>query len=360
MRKQLLALAATLLTSIGLAGCGDDQGPSSNARPKIGVILPDSATSNRWEHADRRYLQAAFEAADVDYDIQNAQGDKDAFLTLAERMITDKVSVLMIVNLDSVSGKTVLDKAAAAGVATIDYDRLTLGGGARYYVSFDNVMVGTLLGEGLVSCLSELKVDAPLIAQLNGAPTDNNATLLKQGYDAVLQPRFDSGAYVKGPDHAVPDWDNTQAGAIFAQDLAATKGRINGVVAANDGLANAAISVLRRHGLNGRVPVTGQDATIEALRNILAGDQCMTVYKAVKQLADAAADLAVGLAKGTAPPTEQSIRDTVSGRDVPAVLLTPKAIFKDNVKDVIADGYHSQEEVCKGVFAALCADAGIG
>ncbi|HET9516953.1 MAG TPA: substrate-binding domain-containing protein, partial [Actinoplanes sp.] len=350
---------AALLISTGLAACNADSDPSSNARPKIGVILPDSATSNRWEQADRKYLQAAFEAADVDYDIQNAQGDKDAFLTLAERMITDKVSVLMIVNLDSISGKAVLDKAATAGIATIDYDRLTLGGGARYYVSFDNILVGTLLGEGLISCLTDLDVPAPLIAQLDGAPTDNNATLLKQGYGAVLNPRFDSGAYVKGPDHAVPDWDNAQAGVIFAQDLAAAKNKINGVVAANDGLANAVISVLKRHGLNGRVPVTGQDATLEALRNILAGDQCMTVYKAVRQLADAAADLAVGLAKGTAAPTTQSIRDTVSGRDVPAVLLTPKAIFKEDVKDVIADGYHSREEVCKGVFAALCADAGI-
>jgi D-xylose transport system substrate-binding protein len=363
MRRKMLALAAAGLLATGsMAACdngsGSDSGASSG-KPKIGVILPDSATSNRWEQADRKYLEAAFKAADVDYDIQNAQGDKNAFLTLADQMIISKVSVLMIVNLDSGSGKAVLDKAAAAGVATIDYDRLTLNGGARYYVSFDNTAVGKLQGEGLVRCLTDMKAVKPLVAELNGSPTDNNATLFKQGYDSVLQPKFDSGEYAKGPDNSVPEWDNTQAGTIFEQDLTSTKGKIDGVLAANDGLANAVISVLKKNKLNGKVPVTGQDATIEGLQNILAGDQCMTVYKAVKQEADAAADLAIGLAKGQTSTTTQTVKDTESGKDVPAVLLTPKAIFKGNVQDVITDGYHTKEEVCKGTFAALCTEAGI-
>jgi D-xylose transport system substrate-binding protein len=362
MRKGMLALAAAgLLATTSTAACGNDSrsGTRSSAGPVIGVILPDSASSNRWEQADRRYLKAAFDAAGVDSDIENAQGDKNSFLTLGEQMISNKVSVLMIVNLDPGSGKAVLDRAAEAGIATIDYDRLTLDGGANYYVSFDNAAVGKLQGEGLVRCLTDRKAVKPLIAQLNGSPTDHNATLLKQGYDSVLRPKVDSGEYVEGPDNSVPDWDTTQAGTIFEQDLRSTKGKIDGVLAANDGLANAVIATLKKKRLNGKVPVTGQDASITGLQNILAGDQCMTVYKAFKQEADAAAELAIGLAKGDSRPTTETVRDTESGKDVPAVLLTPKAVFKENVQDVITDGFHTREEVCKGIFAALCSEAGV-
>jgi D-xylose transport system substrate-binding protein len=359
----MIALAAVGMLATGsMAACGDsgtDNGGSTTAKPKIGVILPDSATSNRWEQADRKYLEAAFKTAGVDYDIQNAQGDKNAFQTLADQMITSKVNVLMIVNLDSGTGKAVLDKAKTAGVATIDYDRLTLNGGAQYYVSFDNTAVGKLQGEGLVKCLTDMKAVKPVIAELNGSPTDNNATLFAQGYDGVLNPKYESGEYVKGPNQSVPDWDNATGGTIFEQMLTQAKGKINGVLAANDGLANAVISVLRKNKLNGKVPVTGQDATVEGLQSILAGDQCMTVYKAVKQEADAAAELAVGLAKGENKPVTGSVRDTESGKDVPAVLLVPKPIFKDSVKDVVTDGFVTREELCTGTFAALCTANGI-
>ncbi len=144
MRRVLTTLAVAGLAAGTLVACGEDAG-GGEARPaKIGVILPDSASSNRWETADRRYLEAAFKAAGVEYDIQNAQGDKAAFQTIADQMIINGVTVLMIVNLDSGTGKAVLDKAKGQGVATIDYDRLTLGGSAEYYVSFDNVQVGKL------------------------------------------------------------------------------------------------------------------------------------------------------------------------------------------------------------------------
>src|SRR5690606_5993621 len=285
MRKGILAIgAAAAALSLGLTACGGQSGDTaaqgdgaSTAKPgKIGVILPDSKSSARWETADRKYLQEAFEAAGVEYDIQNAQGDKTQFQTIADQMITNGATVLMIVNLDSGTGKAVLEKAKSQGVATIDYDRLTLGGSASYYVSFDNVKVGQVQGEGLVKCLTEKKVEKPVIAELNGSPTDNNATLFKQGYDGVLQPKYDSGEYVKGPDQWVPDWDNTQAGTIFEQMLT-QQPDIAGVLAANDGLGNAVISILKKQKLNGKIPVTGQDATVQGLQNILAGDQCMTV-----------------------------------------------------------------------------------
>lgn len=365
MRKGILGLtaaSAVLLTS--LAACGDDKkddpaAPAAEKKAgKIGVILPDSKSSARWETADRKYLKAAFDAAGVESDIQNAQNDKTAFQTIADQMLTSGATVLMIVNLDSGTGKAVISKAKAQGVPVVDYDRLTLGGGAEYYVSFDNTKVGTLQGEGLAKCLADKKASKPIVAYLNGAPTDNNATLFKSGYDGVLKPKFDSGEFVKGPDQAVPEWDNTKAGTIFEQMLT-SQPKIGGVLAANDGLGNAAIAVLKKQKLNGQVPVTGQDATVQGLQNILAGDQCMTVYKAIKQEADAGAKLAIALAKGEKGEANGTTKDVESGKDVPSVLLEPQAIFKDNVKTVVDDGFVTKEELCKGDFAKLCADNGI-
>ncbi len=360
MRKTILVMTAGLLALSGLAACGKSGNNTGAAKtPKIGVILPDSKSSARWETADRKYLKAAFEAAGVAYDIQNAQNDKSAFQTIADQMIANGATVLMIVNLDSGSGKAVLDKAKSQGIATIDYDRLTLGGSAAYYVSFNNVAVGTLQGNGLVKCLTDKGAKNPVIAELNGSPTDNNATLFKQGYDSVLKPKYDSKEYTKGPDQSVPGWDNTTAGTMFQQMLTGAGGKIDGVLAANDGLGNAAIQVLKTNHLNGKVPVTGQDATVQGLQNILVGDQCMTVYKAIKQEADAAAGLAVSLAKGEKKTLADTVHDPDGNRDVPSVLLTPKAIYFDSVKDVVADGFVTKQELCTADFAAKCTEAGI-
>ncbi|GAA3780069.1 sugar ABC transporter substrate-binding protein [Streptomyces phyllanthi] len=363
MRKGLLLTTASVALVSSLTACGGSSSSSSDSgsdaeKPKIGVILPDSKSSARWETADRKYLSEAFKAAGVEYDIQNAQGDKQEFQTIADQMITSGVNVLVIVNLDSGTGKAVLDKAKAQGVATIDYDRLTLGGSAQYYVSFDNTAVGKLQGEGLSKCLSDMKAKKPIVATLNGSPTDNNATLFAEGYNSVLDPKYKSGEYVKGPDQSVPDWDNAQAGTIFEQMLT-SEPKIGGVLAANDGLGNAAIAVLRKQNRNGEVPVTGQDATVQGLQNILAGDQCMTVYKAVKKEADATAKLAISLAKGEKGETNATVEDPEGKRKVAAVLETPVAIYKDNVKDVVDDGFVTKEELCKGKYAALCAKAGI-
>jgi D-xylose transport system substrate-binding protein len=363
MRRRFLSLIATMAAlTLMLAACGgnDDNGGTSSGgggkTPKVGVILPDTKSSARWETADKPLLEQAFKAAGVQYDIQNAQGDKTQFQTIADQMITNGANVLMIVNLDSGTGKAVLDKAKSQGVATIDYDRLTLNGGAQYYVSFDNVAVGTLQGEGLAKCLEAKGKKSGNIVYLNGSPTDNNATLFKEGYDGVLSKM---SQYKKVADQSVPDWDNQQAGTIFEQMYTKEKGKIDGVLAANDGLGNAAIAILKKNNANGEVPVTGQDATVQGLQNILSGDQCMTVYKAVKQEADAAAKLAVGLAKGEQQTAPDTIKDPESGREVPSVLLKPVSITFDNINDVLADGYVTKEQVCTGSFAAKCTEAGI-
>ena len=370
MRKGLFALAAVgLLVTGSTAACGKDKSSDSGSSSsgstaassdaQVGIILPDTKSSARWGTADPTFLKAAFAAAGVNVDIQNAQGDATQFGTIADGMIAKKVKVLIIVNLDSGSGKAVLTKAHQAGIATIDYDRLTLGGGADYYVSFDNVKVGELQGQGLLDCLTADKAVKPVVAELNGSPTDNNATLFAQGYNSVLDPKYADGTLVKGPNQSVPQWDNAQGGTIFEQMLTSNK-NIKGVLAANDGLGNAAIAVLKKNKLNGQVPVTGQDATVQGLQNILVGDQCMTVYKAIKKEADAASELAIAIVKGGKPTTATgTITDPVSKKQVPSVLLIPQAITKATVKDVITDGFVTKDDVCTAAFVKACTAAGI-
>lgn len=361
------AIAGLAAAGLLVAACGGSSGggssssaapesssaapESSSAAPapttaKVGVILPDSASSARWETADRPFLEQAFQAAGVEYDIQNAEGDKAKFATIADQMLASGINVLMLVNLDSPSAAAVIKKADEQGVPTIDYDRLTLGGGAQYYVSFDNVAVGTKIGEGLVTCMQNNGNDSGPVVLLNGSPTDNNATLFKEGYEKVIK---DAG-YTIAADQSVPDWDNTQAGTIFEQIYTEVGGDLIGVASANDGLGGAAIAVLERNGVAGEIPVTGQDATDEGLQRVLLGTQCMTVYKAIKAEADAAAALAVALAKGEIPTADGlatgTVVDTETGAEVKSVLLVPVAVFPENVKDVIADGFTTYDRVC--------------
>ena len=364
-RKHGLVLVGVLGMAMSLTACGGDDsaedngggsgdnGGSSEVSGKIGVILPDTKSSVRWESADRPALEAAFEAAGVEYTIQNAEGSADTMTTIADSMLTEGVTVLAIVNLDSESGAAIQEKAASQGVKTIDYDRLTLGGSADVYVSYDNNKVGALQGQGLADCLGE--VDANLI-YLNGSPTDNNATLFAAGAHSVLD---EIPTYTQAAEQAVPDWDPDQAVTIFEQLYTQVDGDVQGVYAANDGLAGAVIATLEKNGVNGEVPVTGQDATVEGLQNILSGDQCMTIYKSAKGEAEALADAAIALASGEEPESNGSTRDDEGGRDVPSVLLDPVSITKDNVSEVIDDGGQTAADVCTGEFAALCEEAGI-
>jgi len=352
--------AAGVLTLAGAAACtGDVNAETGRNGTMVGVILPDTSTSQRWGSDDPKLLKAAFDAAEVPVDIQNAQGSAAEFRAIADRMIAGGAKVLVIVSLDAASGKAVLDRARSAGVATIDYDRLTLNGDADYHVSFDNEQVGRLQGQGLVKCLKARGVDTPRIAYLNGAPTDNNATLFRTGYDSVLQPLFDDGSYLKGPEQSVPRWDNDLGRFIFDQMLSDSAGHIDGVLAANDGLGNAAITILKRGRVNGKVPVTGQDATVQGLQNILAGDQCMTVYKPIKKEADAAAKLAISIFKDQPAKVDGRVKDPESGGYVPAVLLAPTAIYKKDIGAVIKDGFVDKQTVCAGAFGRFCRRNGI-
>src|SRR3954451_14419005 len=366
-RSKLSALAAIAVMSLAFvaAGCGSSKKSntssstsstsSSGKAGKVAVLLPDTKSSVRWETQDRRYLDQAFTAAGVDHTIVNAQGDPATQASQADQAITNGAKVILLVDLDPGSGAAIIKKDHNQGVKVIDYDRLTLGGGADYYVSFDNESVGKLQGEGLVKCLQGKT--APTVAELNGSPTDNNATLFANGYNSVLDPLYSSGKLKKGPNQSVPDWDNQKALTIFEQMLQQTGNKIDGVLAANDGLANSVISALNARKL-GKIPVTGQDATAQGIQHILAGEQCMTVYKAVRAEADAASKLAISLAKGEKPTTNATTANKAT--QTPSVLLKPVAVTTANIKDtVIADGFLTPKEICTGKYAAACKKAGI-
>jgi D-xylose transport system substrate-binding protein len=366
--RRTLALGACAMFAGGMVACGsDDKSDSSSSSSsssggggkvgKVAVLLPDTKSSVRWETQDRRYLDQAFKAAGIPHTIVNAQADPATQRSQADQAITNGAKVILLVDLDPGSGAAIIQAAHNRNVKVIDYDRLTLGGGADYYVSFDNEAVGKLQGQGLVKCLAAGKAAKPVVAELNGSPTDNNATLFANGYNSVLNPQYSSGKLTKGPNQSVPDWDNQKALTIFEQMLQQKNNKIDGVLAANDGLANSVISAIRARKLKS-IPVTGQDATAEGIQHILAGEQCMTVYKAVKREADAASKLAIALAKGQKPTTTDTADN--KGTKTPSVLLQPVAVTKANIKNtVIKDGYLEKKDICIGRFAAPCKEAGI-
>jgi D-xylose transport system substrate-binding protein len=360
-----LTLGVCAIAAVGVAACGSSNNNKSSTSggsssggakaDKVAVLLPDTQSSVRWETQDRRYLDAAFKAAGVPHTIVNAQGDPATQRSQADQALTNGAKVILLVDLDPGSGAAIINTAHARGAKVIDYDRLTLGGNADYYVSFNNETVGKLQGEGLAKCLSS--ASKPTVAELNGSPTDNNATLFANGYNSVLDPLYSSGKFKKGPNQSVPEWDNQKALTIFEQMLQRTGNKIDGVLAANDGLANSVISALNARKL-GKKPVTGQDATAEGIQHILAGEQCMTVYKPIKQEADAAGKLAIALAKKQTPTAGDSTPN--KGKTTPSVLLTPISVTKANIQDtVIKDGFLKASDVCQGKYKQFCTSAGI-
>jgi D-xylose transport system substrate-binding protein len=370
--KRLALLAAGLGLTLAVSACGanqespqsDDQGSdtaSSGEGVPVGVILPETASSARWEGFDKPMLEAALKAEGLDPHIENAQGDVQKFASLADGMINDGVKVLIIASINSELGGTVAQKANAQGIPTIDYDRLNLGGSSDYYVSFDNVKVGELQGQGLADALKDKK--GAKVIEIEGAPTDNNATLFYNGQQNILKPLYEDGSLDLLQSQPIDNWDNQKGGTTFEQIFTSHGSKVDGVVAANDGLAGAVITVLKKYKLNGKVPVTGQDATADGLKAILSGDQYMTVFKPIKQEAEATAKLAAALAKGDKAAADKIATDEsddpTGKRKVKSVLLEPFLITKADVKRVIDEGYVTAEEVCTGEMKAACTEAGI-
>jgi D-xylose transport system substrate-binding protein len=337
---------------------------AGKGKGKIAVILPDTTTSARYTEFDAPYLKEAFAKAGVPSSkviIQNAQGSDSTQLTDAQSDITNGAAVLIVDPLDSGVGAQIEKYAAQHGATSIDYDRLTLGGTRNYYVSFNNVEVGKLIGDGMVSCVQQWGVKKPNMIVMKGDPTDNNATLFAQGYLSVLNPKFKSG-WTKAAEPA-GTWDPPTAKTEFQQAFTAHKG-VNSVLVPNDENAAPIISYLKTLNVKpDSFPVTGQDATLVGLQNILSGYQCGTAYKPIYLEAQAAAALAIYLNAGETPPSSLvngTTQDTKANKAVKSVLLKPEWVTPKNMaKTVIADKFVPASQLCKGSYAKDCSKYGI-
>ena len=347
--------AMAQLKSVAAAGKG-----------KIGVLLPDTTTSTRYTTFDAPYLTQAFQAAGLgasDFKIDNAQGSASTMQTQADADITEGATVLLVDALDSGSGAAIEANATAKGVKVIDYDRLVKGGASgRIYVSFDNVKVGQLIGQGMVDCISSWNVSKPNILVMDGDPTDNNATLFAQGYNGVLKSHFDGGDYVKVGEPA-GTWTPSVAQTTFSQQYTAHS-NINAVVTPNDDNANAVIAYLQSKQIPAKTfPTTGQDASLPGLQNILKGYQCGTVYKPIYLEAQGAAAAAIYLRAGQTPPSglvNNTTQDTTANAAIQSVLLTPVWVTSANMAaTVVKDKAVKVSDLCISAVASACTAAGI-
>ena len=364
-------LGSALVLALGgvAAGCGDDdEGTTETAASgeqgggKIALLLPESKTT-RYESADRPFFEAKVQELCPDCEIiySNAHQDAAKQVQQAEAAIPQGAEVLVLDPVDSGSAGGIVQRAKQSDIPVISYDRLVLNADVDYYISFDNEKVGQLQGESLIEALGG-SGEGKTIVMINGSPQDNNAKLFKQGAHSVLD---ESGVEI-AKEYDTPDWSPDKAQQQMEQAITAV-GKENidavyAVYAANDGTGGGAIAAMKGGGLDPtEIPVTGQDAELAAIQRILVGEQYMTVHKAIKPEAEAAAELAVALVRGEAVP-EGLVNNTVNNeqKDVDSILLDPIAVTKDNVKDtIVADEFHKVADLCAGEYADACAEAGI-
>jgi D-xylose transport system substrate-binding protein len=347
--------ALTVIVAAGLlvaAASARVSSPTKQAASiKACALLPDTTSSTRYQLFDAPYLKAAFRKAGIAATVVNARGDAQKQKSQAQQCLAQGAKVILLDQLDPVSGASITNLAVSQKAKVIDYDRLVVGSKASYYVSFNNVTVGKFQGKGLVAGLKAKRTYSkhPVIAELNGDVKDNNAKLFKQGYDSILNPLYKNGTFKKAKSgDQYTDWSATKARTIFDQMLAQNANKINGVLAANDGLAGAVIASLKAHGL-GKIPLTGQDATPTGVQFILAGWQTGTVYKSVRKEANAAAAAAIAIIKGK---PVKGVNGKVSGTK--SILLQPVWITKANYKLLFTDGFLKRGQVCIGQYAKYC------
>jgi D-xylose transport system substrate-binding protein len=386
----LLVVAVVAVLALAAAGCGGDDegggdgtategdGGGGGGEGSIWVLLPDSATSPRWETDDRRYFQEAFTEADIEFNIVNAEGDAQQQQAQAEQAIADGASVIVLVSIDTGSGATIIDQAIEADVQVVEYDRFNTGGqGGAAYVSFDNVQVGAKMAEELEPAIDALGVDKPGVVMLNGGEEDNNSFQFRAGYAETVEARADAGDWTIVADQHVPGWGaNGEGQTIMEQILVDANNKVDAVFAANDNLAQQSINALEAAGV-GPVPVSGQDASAAGMQNILLGNQTVSVYKPIQDEAGVAAAVALALRAGedfeaaatsyesplasggasvsiigidaeTGEATESAEGDGV----IPYVALVPIAVTAENMADtVIADEFRTIAEICTGDVA---------
>jgi D-xylose transport system substrate-binding protein len=367
MRKAVLSatVVGAAALAFGVAGCSSSS--SSNASSsstsasgvQIGIILPDTVSSARYVNADAPALAAECKAKGLNCDIQNAQGSTSTQQSLADKMLnTEHVQVLILDPLNTTVGASIEKEAHAAGVKTIDYDRLDTGASPDYYVSYNNTQVGQLQGQALVAAAKAQNITNPDVAILDGSTTDHNAVLFNQGYMSVLNPLFKGGSWKESGEQWVANWDNPTAGTDF-MSMYNKDHNINVVMVANDGMANAVIQDLKNLGIAGKVVVSGQDASAAGLQNILSGDQSFSIYKAAKGEAVPAVDLADEIINGKVTSAFSSVTDPTDGQSVKSILATPVVITKANVDAPIKGGDDKLSDVCTPAFASACSAAGL-
>jgi len=335
------------ISTVLLAGCaGGGGGGGDAAATRACVILPDAASSPRWESLDRKYLQEGLEGAGFDVDIQNAQGDTAKYATIADQQLQQGCGVMLLVDYNG-AAVAVAEKAKADGIPVIAYDRPIAG--ADYYVSFDNVEVGRLQGRAVVEGLEAAGKDpaSAVVVYIGGDPADGNAAMFRSGAVEVME-----GAGIKAAAEPPGAWDGPISATNFEQALTSLGGEVDAVWAANDTNAAGVITILDKNGLV--VPVSGQDASTQGLQNVLLGKQWATVYKPVKLEADAAIETAVALLSGETPSADQQLDD-----GTPYIAVVPVYVRPENVKDVVAAGDASASELCQGDVAAKCTEFGI-
>ncbi|WP_312855233.1 sugar ABC transporter substrate-binding protein [Agromyces agglutinans] len=353
MKKTSLVSAAAIagVSAMLLAACssggggeGDDGGDAAATRAC--VILPDAASSPRWENNDRPYLESGLADAGFETDIQNAQGDTGKYATIADQQLSKGCGVMLLVDYNG-AGAAVAEKAKAEGIPVIAYDRPIEG--ADYYVSFDNVEVGRLEGQAIVDGLKAAGKDPATakVVYMGGDPTDGNAAMFHDGAVEVME-----GAGIKPAAEPPGVWDGDESATNFEQALTGLGGTVDAVWVANDTNAAGVITVLDKNGLT--VPVSGQDASVAGLQNVLLGKQTATVYKPIKLEADAAVELAVALLEGETPTADQELED-----GTPYIAVTPILVGPEEVVTVIEAGDADAAEVCDGEVAAKCEEFGI-
>ena len=330
-----------------LAGCasGDGGGGEADAT-RACVILPDSASSDRWENLDRKYLQAGLEDAGFEVDIQNAQGDTAKYATIADQQLAQGCGVMLLVDYNG-AGVAVTEKAKAEGIPVIAYDRPIKG--ADYYVSFDNFQVGALEGQMIVDGLNDAGKDpaTAVVVYMGGDPADGNAAFFHDGAVSVME---EAGITPAAEPPGI--WDGPTSATNFEQALATLGGVVDAVWVANDTNAAGVITILDKNGLV--VPVSGQDANTAGLQNVLLGKQYATVYKPVKLEADAAIELAIALLKGESPSADAQLDD-----GTPYIQVTPVVVGPEEVQSVIDAGDADAGEICQGDVAPKCDEYGI-
>lgn len=359
------AAAAIALFALGaLSACTNAVGPggarehtaANPSKASIGLLLPDS-TNARYEAEDRPYFEAEVArlcpGCTVLY--QNASADASKQQAQAEAMLSQGVSVLVLDAVDGEAAVSIVNEAIGQNVPVIAYDRLIDSPELSYYISFDNREVGVLQARALVARLKELNVPAGSgILMVNGSPTDNNALEYKRGAHSVI----DHSGYVVLNEYDTPNWAGSEAQSWVAGQLTQFGDRVKGIYAANDSLAQGAITAVQAAGITPIPPTTGQDAELAAVQRILAGTQYMTVYKPMRQQAEKAAQLAIDLVNGRKPKGQTTVR--TGGGTVQAFELSPQAVTAKNVAStVIASGFHTVAQVCTSTYQAYCTKYGI-